>query len=157
MTSAIERKVPPSILIKISNPVVRLLLRSPLHGPLDSAVLLLHVTGRKSGRRYVIPVNYVDIGGRLTVVTIAPWRVNLRGGADVEVTLRGRTRPMHALLTEDPAAVAVSYQTLITHLGWDKAGRQLGISVPGGRPPTVLELKDAAREYGWSVITLTPR
>ena len=72
MTSAVERKVPPSILIKISNPVVRLLLRSPLHGPLDSAVLLLHVTGRKSGRRYVIPVNYVDIGGRLTVVTIAP-------------------------------------------------------------------------------------
>ena len=31
MTSAVERKVPPSILIKISNPVVRLLLRSPLH------------------------------------------------------------------------------------------------------------------------------
>ena len=72
MTSAVERKVPPSILIKISNPVVRLLLRSPLHGPLDSTVLLLHVTGRKSGRRYDIPVNYVDVDGRLTIVTIAP-------------------------------------------------------------------------------------
>ena len=157
MTSAIRRTVPPRVLVRLANPFVRLLLRSPAHGLLDSSVLLLHVTGRKSGRRYVIPVNYVDIGGRLTVVTIAPWRVNLRGGADVEVTLRGRTRPMHALLTEDPAAVAVSYQTLITHLGWDKAGRQLGISVPGRQPPTVLELKDAAREYGWSVITLTPR
>jgi hypothetical protein len=52
--------------------------------------------------------------------------------------------------------VAVSYQTLISRLGWDKARRHLGISVRDGRPPTVLELKDAAREYGWSVITLTP-
>ena len=156
MTSAVERRVPPSALIRIGNPVVRLLLRSPLHGMLDSATLLLHVTGRKTGRRYDIPVNYVDLDGRLTIVTIAAWRVNLRGGADVEVTLRGHRRPMHALLTEDPAAVAVSYQTLITRLGWDKARRYLGISVRGRRPPTVLELKDAADEYGWSVITLTP-
>ena len=157
MTSAIERKVPPSALIRMSNPVLRVLLRSPLHGALDSSVLLLHVTGRKTGRRYDIPVNYADIDGRLTVVTIAAWRINLRGGADVEVTLRGCRRPMHALLIEDPAAVAVSYQTLIIRLGWDKARHHLGISVPGGRPRAVLELKDAAREYGWSVITLTPR
>jgi len=156
MTSAIERRVPPSALITMSNPVVRLLLRSPLHGVLDSSVLLLHVTGRKTGHRYDIPVNYVDIDGRLTVVTVAGWRVNLRGGADVEVTLRGGRRPMHALLTEEPAAVAVGYQALIDYLGWDKASRRLGISARGGRPPTVLELKDAAREYGWSVVTLTP-
>jgi deazaflavin-dependent oxidoreductase (nitroreductase family) len=156
MTSAVERKVPPDALIKMSNPVLRVLLNSPLHAVLDSSVLLLHVTGRKTGRRYDIPVNYADIDGRLVVVTIAGWRANLRGGASVEVTLRGRRRPMRAELAEDPAAVAVSYQTLISRLGWDKARRHLGISVRDGRPPTVLELKDAAREYGWSVITLTP-
>lgn len=156
MTSAVERRVPPETLIRMSNPVLRVLLTSPLHGVLDSSVLLLHVTGRKTGRRYDIPVNYADIDGRLMVVTIARWRLNLRGGANVEVTLRGCRRLMHAVLTEDPAAVAVSYQTLISRLGWDKARRHLGISVRDGRPPTVLELKDAAREYGWSVITLTP-
>jgi hypothetical protein len=95
--------------------------------------------------------------GKLTVVTVAKWRVNLRGGGDVEVTLRGRPRPMHALLEEDPASVAVGYQAVIDRIGWKKAQRQLGISLPGGRAPTVLELKDAAREYGWSVITLTRR
>ena len=156
MTSTVERKVPPDALIKMSNPVLRVLLNSPLHGVVDSSVLLLHVTGRKTGRRYDIPVNYVDVDGRLMVVTIARWQANLRGGASVEVTLRGCRRPMHATLTEDPAAVAVSYQTLISRLGWAKARRHLGISVRDGRPPTVLELKDAAREYGWSVITLTP-
>ena len=46
---------------------------------------------------------------------------------------------------------------MIGRMGWKKAQRQLGLSLPGGRPPTLLELKDAADEYGWSVITLTPR
>ncbi len=157
MTSTVTRSVPPPPLTKMGNPVVSLLLRSPMHGVLDSAVLLLHVTGRKTGRRYDIPVGYTEVDGRLTIVTIAGWRVNLRGGGDVEVTMRGCRRAMHALLTEDPAAVAVSYQTVIERLGWEKARRHLGISTRDGRPPTVLELRDAAREYGWSVITLTPR
>jgi hypothetical protein len=46
---------------------------------------------------------------------------------------------------------------MIDRIGWKKAQRQLGISLPGGRAPTLLELSDAAREYRWSVITLTPR
>lgn len=157
MTSTIQRSAPPPALIRAFNPMVRLLLRSPSHGMLDSSVLLLHVTGRKTGRRYDIPVSYVDIDGRLTVVTVARWRVNLRGGADVEVTWRGRRRRMRASLDEDPACVAVTYMTVIDRLGWPKASRQLGISAPSGQPPTVLELKDAAREQGWSVVTLTAR
>ena len=149
MTSIVKRSVPPPALVKMGNPLVRLLL--------GDSFLVLHLTGRKTGRRYDIPVGYVDMGGKLTVVTIARWRVNLRGGADVEVTLHGRLRPMHALLEEDPAAVAVSYQAMITRTGLNKAQRQLGISLPAARPPTALELQDEAREYGWSVITLTPR
>ena len=157
MTTTVKRSVPPPTLVKMGNPLVRMLLGSRLHGMLDHSFLVLHLTGRKTGHRYDVPVGYVDLEGKLTVVTVARWRVNLRGGADVEVTLHGRQRPMHALLEEDPASVAVSYQTMIDRLGLKKAQRQLGISLPGGRVPTALELKDAAREYGWSVITLTPR
>jgi len=157
MTSTVKRSVPPPTLVKMGNPLVRLLLGSPLHGMLDDSYLVLHLSGRKTGRRYDIPVGYVDMGGKLTVVTVAKWRVNLRGGADVSVMLRGCLRPMHALLEENPASVAVSYQAMIDRIGWKKAQRQLGISLPGGRVPTVLELNDAAHEYGWSVITLTPR
>ena len=157
MAATVKRSVPPPTLVKMGNPLVRMLLGSPLHGMADHAFLVLHVTGRNTGRCYNIPVGFVDMGGRLTVVTVAGWRVNLRGGADVEVTLRGRRRPMHALLEENPASVAVSYQAMIDRMGWKEARRQLGISLPGGRPPTLTELKDAADEYGWSVITLTPR
>jgi F420H(2)-dependent quinone reductase len=157
MTSTVERSTPPRALVKMGNPLVRTLLGSPLHGMLDDSVLVLHVTGRKTGRRYDIPVGYVDMEGTLIVVTVARWRVNLRGGADVEATLRGCLQPMRALLQEDPASVAVSYQAMIDRIGWKKAQRRLGISLPGGQAPTVLELKYAAREYGWSVITLTRR
>ena len=153
MTSTVKRSVPPPALVKMGNPLVRMLLGSPLHGVLDDSFLVLHLTGR----RYDIPVGYVDMEGKLAVVTIARWRVNLRGGAGVAVTLRGHLRPMHALLEEDPASVAVSYQAMINRIGWKKAQRQLGISLPGERAPTLVELNDAAREYGWSVITLTPR
>jgi hypothetical protein len=155
--TTVKRSVPPSALVKMANPLVRMLLGSPLHGVLDDSLLVLHLTGRKTGRQYDIPVNYLDMEGKLTVVTVAGWRVNLRGGGDVEVTLRGRRRPMRTLLQEDPASVAVSYQAMIGRIGWKKAQRRLGISRPGGRAPTVLELNDAAREYGWSVITLAPR
>jgi hypothetical protein len=157
MTSTVKRSVVPPTLVKLGNPLVRMLLGSPLHGVIDDSFLVLHLTGRKTGRRYDIPVGYVDMDGKLTVVTVARWRVNLRGGGDVEVMLHGRLRPMHALLDEDPASVAVSYQAMIDRIGWKKAQRQLGISLPGGRAPTALELKEAAGEYGWSVITLTPR
>jgi hypothetical protein len=156
MTSAIRRTVPPRVLVRLANPFVRLLLRSPAHGLLDPSVLLLHVTGRKTGRRYDIPVSYVDLDGRLTIVTIATWRANIRGGADVEMTWLGRRRHMHAVLDEDPASVAIAYRRIIDRLGWPRASQHLGISAPGGAP-TVHELKEAASEYGWSVVRLTER
>lgn len=144
-------------LVRAVNPAARLLLRSPLHGLLDADVILLHVTGRKTGRHYDIPISCTSVEGRLILVTRARWRVNLRGGTDVEVTRYGHRQPMHALLDEDPASVAVAYAAVIAHLGWPKASRQLGLATPHGRRPTLLELRVAAQEYGWSVITLTPR
>ena len=68
MTSTVKRSVPPPALVKMGNPLVRMLLGSPLHGVLDGSFLVLHLTGRKTGRRYNIPVGYVDMEGRLAVV-----------------------------------------------------------------------------------------
>jgi hypothetical protein len=155
MTSAITRNVPPDGLVRVINPAARLLLRSPVHRLLDPTVLLLHVTGRKTGRRYDIPIGYTSVSGRLILVTVARWRVNLRGGADVEVTRYGHRQPMRALLDEDPASVAVAYDSVIEHAGWQWASRQLGIATAYGHRPTLLDLRAAAQAYGWSVITLT--
>ena len=99
MTSTVKRSVPPPALVKMGNPLVRMLLGSPLHGGLDDSFLVLHLKGRKTGCRYDIPVGYVDMEGKLTVVTVARWRVNLRGGADVEVTLASPNADLPTILS----------------------------------------------------------
>jgi deazaflavin-dependent oxidoreductase (nitroreductase family) len=68
------------------------LLRSPLHGAMSRSTLLLTFTGRKSGRTYTIPVNYVRHGDELLVAGSRgrSWWKNLRGGAAVSVRVRGR-------------------------------------------------------------------
>jgi deazaflavin-dependent oxidoreductase (nitroreductase family) len=77
------------------NGIMVALLRSPLHGAVSRSVLALTYTGRKSGRSYTVPVNYVrdpDDNHRL-LITSAPartWWRNLRSGQVVSVRLRGR-------------------------------------------------------------------
>ena len=48
MTTTVKRSVPPPTLVKMGNPLVRMLLGSPLHGVADHAFLVLHLTGRKT-------------------------------------------------------------------------------------------------------------
>jgi len=69
MAVAIARHTPLQRLINLVNPLVRGLIHSPLHGAVDDALIELHVTGRKTGRVYRIPVGYIHDGDHLLVVT----------------------------------------------------------------------------------------
>jgi len=133
---AVERVTPPLLLVRLANPVMRRLLASPLHAVASRQLLLLHFTGRRTGRRYTVPTGYHDLDGVPSVLTNSGWRLNFRGGSDIEVTLRGRRRPARATLVEDPAMVATAYQGVIDRLGWQAAQRRLGIRVNVGRTPT---------------------
>jgi F420H(2)-dependent quinone reductase len=155
MTSTIHRTLPPQRLITALNPVVRVGLRSPLHRWLDDSVLMLHVIGRRTGRRYDIPVGFVDLGDRLVVVTQHRWRGNLRGGGDVEVTRFGRRFRMHAELDEDPDPVADLVAEIVARLGVAGVKRRLGIVIEPGARPTHEDLSEAAREFDLAMITLT--
>lgn len=147
---------PPRRLYRVVNRVMRWLLSSPrrARGPGD-ALILLHVTGRKTGRSLDIPVAYEALApDRLRVLTSSPWRVNLRGRLDVEVTIRGIRRPATAELVTDPQAVAETYHAAATRLGHKKAGRRMGVRITVDRVPTVAEFADAARRDGLSVVQL---
>ncbi len=153
---AVQRVRPPKAPYRVVNRVMRWLLSAPGRARgVGQQLLLLHVTGRKSGRRLVFPVAYRDSGdGRLLVLTNSPWRVNLRGGADVAVTLLGQERPARAQVVEDPDAVAEVYRSLIEAVGHAKAGRRMGIRINVPRTPTHAELADAARRDGLAVVYL---
>jgi hypothetical protein len=153
---AIQRQEPPKAMLAVANPVFAALLRSPLHRLVDGPFLLLHITGRTTGRRYSIVVARHDLDGGTAILTSSPWRMNARGGADVEITDRGRTRPARAELVEDPDLVADAYASEIQRLGWKAAQRRIALKINVERAPTHDELVDAARREHLSVIRLRP-
>lgn len=118
------------------NPLIAWLLRSPLHGLVSRNMMLVQYTGRKSGKLYAVPVNYVvDRYGCLVAISYRErtWWRGLHN-AMVTLRLRGRDLPARAeVLTDDEnvaeavlAAVQVnpSYQRFLD-IGLDSAGQPL--------------------------------
>jgi deazaflavin-dependent oxidoreductase (nitroreductase family) len=91
----------------IANPFVKLILRSPFHAWMSAAVLLITYRGRKSGREYTLPVQYVQDGDHIYIfpgyAEKKTWWRNLKGGADVQVLLKGQTRRGRGILLERDA------------------------------------------------------
>ncbi len=151
---AVERVKPPEVMIRIANPILVRILRSRLHGLVDEHLLLLHFRGRKTGRNYTVVAGHRTIDGRPAILTNSGWRFNFRGGAPVEVTLRGERRGGRADLVEEPEEVARIYANLIEEYGYERAGRRLGIRINVDRPPTYEELLDAIRRSGLSLVAI---
>lgn len=120
-------------LTRVGNAVlVRPLLRSRW-GRRMRGLCLLEVTGRRSGRRYEIPVQIHGVDDGAAILTASAWRTNLRGGTDVHLTWRGERRPWRAILVEEPQEVAHLYERLLADVGVHGA-RSLGLRVDGAWP-----------------------
>lgn len=139
---AVEDWRPPAALLRVVNPVLRTVLRSPLHRAVSKDLMLLHVRGRKSGRVYVVPVGRHEHEGQLVASAAGAWRRNLAGGADLEVTLGGQRRPAHGELVDDPQQVAEIFSDLLAKVGLKRAS-QLGLKLNVDRAPTTAELRTA--------------
>jgi F420H(2)-dependent quinone reductase len=137
----VEGAPPPRALVRGLNIVLRRLLRSPLHTPFSKRLMLLIVTGRKTGCMYVVPVGRHETNGEFLVGAMGAWRENLRGGAAVRLVIDGRTHVGHAELEEDPDEVARGYKVLLDQLG--RKPRDVGLKVNLRRSPTLEELKPA--------------
>ncbi len=61
MTTDVARDArPPLILVRVMNPIMRVVLRTVL-GRLVRPFALLEFTGRRSGRRFLVPVGWHEI------------------------------------------------------------------------------------------------
>jgi hypothetical protein len=139
---AVQDNPPPAAVLAVMNPIVRTVLRSPLHRAFSKDLMLLHVTGRRSGRVYVVPVGRHEHRGQLVASAGGSWRRNLRHGADLEVTLDGRRRHAYGELVEDPQEVAEVFRDMLADEGIKRAPR-LGLQVNVKRAPTLEELRVA--------------
>ncbi|WP_141717602.1 nitroreductase/quinone reductase family protein [Nocardia altamirensis] len=78
-----------------TNKIVRSLLRVPgISRVVGNYLMTLHIVGRKSGKRYDVPVAYTKHDGSLLIGTaLRPWVKNLQAGDPVQVS-RGRKPEM---------------------------------------------------------------
>lgn len=149
----VKRSVPSTRVLHAVNPFVVALLRSPVHGLLSKQVLLLTVTGRKSGRAYTVPVEYMRDGDDVTIWSGHSWCANLRGGAPVEVRLQGRQRTGWAEVTDDREELLAEVDRFVARYGEKGAGMRIGIALDTTPPLSRDEIAEGLR--GRVVIHLT--
>jgi hypothetical protein len=95
------------------NRIVRGLLRTPgLSLLVGERLVTVYVTGRKSGRRYSVPVAYTRDQGDLLIGTPFGWGRNLRTGEPVSVRYKGRLRQADVRVFTDEAGVTGAYDLM---------------------------------------------
>jgi hypothetical protein len=155
-TPAVYLSHPPVALLRVVNPLMAQLLRTPLAGRLREQMMVVHVTGRKTGKRYTIPLSAHQIDGALYAITSAPWKINFRGGATAEVLHNGQTTPMRGELITDPATVADLQLRCAQSYGVKRGQTMLGLKFRDQRIPSLEEFTEAAARDHMVAIRLEP-
>ncbi len=134
---------PPTLLMKVMNPLMGRMLRRAKPGKIGEGLLLLSFTGRKSGKLYTTPVAYnTQPDGTIHVYTHRPWWKNMEGGAPVSIWLRGQQRQAQADATSDPGEVVAAVRAYGERNGAANIGR-VGIVVDPNRPLDDAHLREA--------------
>jgi hypothetical protein len=129
---------------RVINPVMRWLLTSRFHARLGSEMMtVLSFRGRRSGLSYTFPIGYMQEGNTLICYSPFGWWRNLRGGAPVEVVLRGRTVNGTADLCTDTDEIASGLDRYLRHNPGD--ARFFYVSLDDDRQPDPEDIARAAQ------------
>ena len=147
----------PDAFFPFINFAMKLLLRSPLHFIVSSHILLITFTGRRTGRTCTTPVRYLREGNiaRLFSSPHANWWKNLRGGADVSVTITGKEHQCRAAVldTDDDTKLRI-FRTYLESFPGDAAYHGLK---PSRRIPHPEEtLRAILKDVAITEVTLPP-
>jgi hypothetical protein len=80
-------------IMNVANVVMRRVLSLPFPTPLSGRLMLLTVTGRRTGKVYRQPISYVRTGETLLTPGGGRWTLNLETGRPVSLCLRGKSQP----------------------------------------------------------------
>jgi F420H(2)-dependent quinone reductase len=122
---------------RLVNPVVLVLLRSPLHPVLSRSLMILGYQGRKTGRWRSLPCVYARDGQDLYVVPGQAgrkvWWRNLRQPTRVRLHLQGRDLEGIATASSDAEAVAAGLRRYLAR--YPKAAKPLGVRLDASGTP----------------------
>lgn len=100
----------------VANRIARGALRAPVLSKVAGRHLItLYVVGRRSGKRYSVPVAYVWHDGQLLIGTPFAWGRNLRTGQAVEVRHLGKRRVADVRVHTAEAEVVADYAVIARH------------------------------------------
>ena len=107
-------------------------LRSPFHGMLSDGMMLITITGCKTGKEYTLPVGYYREGEYLWVITSRDrtWWKNLKGGAEVGLLLKRKPVVAIAEPDLDEKSVEARMFEYVRHV--PQAAKSLDIRVENG-------------------------
>ncbi|MDT5191512.1 MAG: hypothetical protein QOI28_3763 [Mycobacterium sp.] len=146
---------PPESILRVVNPILGFLLRTPVTGSALKAFLVLRFKGRKTGRQFALTLSAHRIDNDLYVLTGTAWRLNFRGGATAEVVHAGKTTAMRGELIEDVPVVADLTRRLAESYGVKGAQRVMGLKFRDPRIPTLEEFTEAVDANHLTAIRLT--
>jgi hypothetical protein len=93
--------------MRVMNVPMRAILGLPFPTPIGRRLMLLFLTGRRTGKTYRQPVSYVADNGALLTPGGGNWKLNLIDGQPVHVRLRGKDRFATPQIIRTPDAVEV--------------------------------------------------
>jgi len=138
---------------RVVNVPMRAVLGLPYATPLSGRLMLVFLTGRKTGRSYRQPLSYVRDGSDLLTPGGGNWKLNLTGAQPVRIRLRGKD------LTARPELVADS-EEVERLLGVIAAGNPMAsrfVAVPRGPDGKLDRAKlDAAIRGGFRIVRWHP-
>jgi hypothetical protein len=153
---AIDAGHPPSALLKLVNPVLGFLLRTPLAGPARKQLMVLSFTGRKTGRPFTLPVSAHVIDNDLYALTGAVWKQNFRDGAPAQVVYDCKSTAMRGELITDRAIVSDLFKRCAESYGVRRAQTMIGLKFRDRRIPTLEEFGEAVDRMKLGAVRLTP-
>lgn len=141
------------------NPVMRTLLRTPLHGITSANIAILHFTGKKTGRKLNTPLSYTreDNTVRLLTSQDTHWWRNLRGDSPsmVEIEIARKRHPGAAIVHEgDSESLREGVRRFITALPRD--AKVYGLELDEQRKPVAASIAAAASDLVLVEISLEP-
>jgi deazaflavin-dependent oxidoreductase (nitroreductase family) len=129
----------------LANRMVRGLLRTPLVcRVVGNRLITVYVVGRKSGRRYAVPVAYTRHDGTLLIGTPFGWGRNLSTGQPVDIRIKGKRRPVDVQVATDAAGVVELYALMARDNHQFAKFNNIGIDPTGEPNPADLHLAWAA-------------
>jgi deazaflavin-dependent oxidoreductase (nitroreductase family) len=126
------------------NPIMMWMLRSPLHGMLSGNTMIITYTGRKSGKTYSTPVNYVRDGDVLWTVSFRQrtWWRNL-DDSPVRLRVQGKDVTGVATAMTDQQEVTDCLMAYLRKA--PQIAQYIGVGLDASGQPRLQDVAEAAK------------